>query len=149
MCETSMRPLLALLIVVLLDSASAVAQSGNTTEPPLDLALTAVGRQHHSILTKSSQAQDYFDQGITLFYGFNHEAAARAFRRASELDSSSPMPLWGIAMAVGPNYNMDVDAAREKLAFETIQKAKQLAIRSPASEQDYVNALASRYSGDQ
>ena len=143
-----MRPILALLIVVLLDSASALAQSGNTTEPPLDLALTAVGRQHHSILTKSSQAQDYFDQGITLFYGFNHEAAARAFRRASELDPSSPMPLWGIAMAVGPNYNLDVDAAREKVAYQTVQKAQKLAEHAPQIEKDYVAALAVRYSGD-
>ncbi len=143
-----MRPLLALQIMALLGSASAAAQSGKTTEPPLDLALTAVGRQHHTILTKSSQAQDYFDQGITLFFGFNHEGAARAFRRAAELDPSSPMPLWGIAMAVGPNYNLDVDAQREKFAYETVQKAQKLAEHAPQIEKDYVAALAKRYSGD-
>src|SRR5229473_6056505 len=148
MCEASMRPLLALQIMALLGSASAAAQSGKTTEPPLDLALTAVGRQHHTILTKSSQAQDYFDQGITLFFGFNHEGAARAFRRAAELYPSSPMPLWGIAMAVGPNYNLDVDAQREKFAYETVQKAQKLAEHAPQIEKDYVAALAKRYSGD-
>lgn len=143
-----MRPLLVLLIVALLDCGNVFAQSAKTPEPPPDLALTAVGRQHHAISTESGQAQDYFNQGITLLYGFNHEEAARAFRRASELDPSSPMPLWGIAMAVGPNYNMDVDAEREKLGYETIQKAQKLAEHAPQVEKDYVAALVTRYSGD-
>jgi tetratricopeptide (TPR) repeat protein len=125
--------------------AQALAPAGKSP----DLALTAVGRQHHTIQTSSKEAQEYFDQGLTLLYGFNHEEAARAFGKAAELDATSPMPLWGIAFAAGPNYNMDVDAAREKLAFETIQKAKKLAEHSPAVEQDYVNALAARYSGEE
>ena len=114
----------------------------------VDLSLTAVGRQHHPIHTNSKEAQEYFDQGITLVYGFNHEEAARAFERAGQLDPASPMPLWGIALAVGPNYNLDVDAEREKQAFEAIQKAARLAQHAPQVEQDYVNALAARYSGD-
>ncbi len=122
------------------------AQIGGPSGKIADLSLTAVGRQHHPIQTKSNEAQEYFDQGITLLYGFNHEEAQRAFERAAQLDPASPMPLWGIAMAVGPNYNLDVDAKREKLAFETIEKAKKRAEHAPAIEQDYVNALASRYS---
>ena len=113
-----------------------------------DLSLTAVGRQHHAIRTGSKEAQEYFDQGITLVYGFNHEEAALAFQRAAELDPASPMPLWGIALAVGPNYNADVDAAREKLAWETVQRAKTLAAHAPQIEQDYVAALAARYTGE-
>ena len=113
-----------------------------------DLSLTAVGRHHHPIQTTNKDAQDYFDQGITLLYGFNHEEAGRAFEKAAQLDSASPMPLWGIAMAVGPNYNSDVDAEREKLAYETIQKAKKLAEHAPSVEQAYVSALATRYSGE-
>jgi tetratricopeptide (TPR) repeat protein len=143
-----MRPPVALLIVALLGSANAAAQSMKTMGPPLDLALTAAGRQHHAILTKSGEAQGYFDQGITLFYGFNHEGAARAFQRAAELDPTSPMPLWGIALAAGPNYNLDVDAEREKLAYETVRKAEKLAEHAPQIEKDYVAALAKRYSGD-
>jgi tetratricopeptide (TPR) repeat protein len=125
--------------------------SAQSPAPPgksADLALTAVGRQHHPIQTANKEVQEYFDQGITLLYGFNHEEAARAFQKAAELDPASPMPLWGVAFAAGPNYNMDVDASREKAAFEAIQKAKKLAEHSPAVEQDYVNALAVRYSGE-
>jgi tetratricopeptide (TPR) repeat protein len=120
-------------------------QDGASAGKTADLGLTAVGRQHHSIQTKNRDAQEYFDQGITLVYGFNHEEAARAFEKAGQLDPSSPMPWWGVALAVGPNYNLDVDAEREKQAFDAIQKAQKLAVNAPRVEQDYVNALAARY----
>ncbi len=122
------------------------AQDKPAATKPADLSMTAVGRQHHPIVTKSAEAQDYFDQGITLIYGFNHEEAARSFQKAAELDPGSPMPLWGIAMAVGPNYNLDVDADREKIAADTVHKAQKLAANAPQIERDYVDALAARYS---
>src|SRR5215469_6403745 len=125
----------------------AAAQADPPGNKAPDLRLTETGRQHHTIHTANREAQAYFDQGLTLLYAFNHEEAGRAFEKAAQLDPSSPMPLWGIAMAVGPNYNADVDAAREKLAFDTIQKAARLAEHSPENEKDYVKALAARYSG--
>jgi tetratricopeptide (TPR) repeat protein len=137
-----------LFIFCCLVTSTSYAQNGAPPGKIADLRLTAVGRQHHPIQTKSNEAQQYFDQGITLLYGFNHEEARRAFEHAAQLDPASPMPLWGIAMAVGPNYNLDVDAERERLAFETIQKAKKQAEHAPVIEQDYVNALASRYTSD-
>jgi tetratricopeptide (TPR) repeat protein len=126
---------------------SSVAQQNPAARPP-DLTLTAIGRHHHAIAMKNKSAQDYFDQGLTLVYGFNHGEAARSFEHAAKLDPSSPMPLWGIALAIGPNYNLDVDAEREKQAFETIQKAAKLAESSPQVERDYVSALAARFSSD-
>ena len=143
-----MRTIPLCLLGIVMCAGSVSAQEKKPSERPPDLSLTAVGRQHHAIKTQSAEAQAYFDQGITLLYGFNHEEAARAFRRAGELDPASPMPLWGIALAAGPNYNMDVDAEREKMAFETVQKAQKLAEHSPQVEKDYVAALAVRYSGD-
>ena len=129
-------------------ACAADAQDKAVSSKPADLSLTEVGRQHHPIQTSSAEAQAYFDQGITLLYGFNHEEAARAFQKAAELDPKSPMPLWGIAMAVGPNYNLDVDAEREKIAYDTIQKASKLAENAPRIEQDYVTTLMLRYSND-
>jgi tetratricopeptide (TPR) repeat protein len=143
-----MRSLLHVVLMLPFFLNPVKAQQNAPAAKTADLSMTAVGRQHHPIATKSQEAQDYFDQGLTLIYGFNHEEAARSFRRAAELDSASPMPLWGIAVAVGPNYNVDVDAEREKLAFETIQKAKTLAANAPQVERDYVEALSARYSGD-
>ena len=58
------------------------------------------------------------------------------------------MPHWGIAWAVGPNYNLDVDDPRARQAFEEIEKAKALAASGPPQERAYVEALAVRYSPD-
>src|SRR5215469_16428809 len=97
----------------------AAAQADPPGNKAPDLRLTETGRQHHTIHTANREAQAYFDQGLTLLYAFNHEEAGRAFEKA----------------------------AREKLALDTIQKATKLAEHSPENEQDYVKALAARYSG--
>ena len=143
-----MRSILLYFLATTMLGPNCRAQATNAKDKPADLSLTAVGRQHHPIQTTSSEAQEYFDQGITLLYGFNHEEAARAFQKAAELDPKSPMPLWGVAMAVGPNYNANVDAEREKIAFDTIQKASKLAEQAPRAEQDYVTTLMLRYSSE-
>jgi tetratricopeptide (TPR) repeat protein len=142
---TLVKSLFALLLC--LDAATVIAQQNPPSHPP-SLALTAIGRTHHPIATANKPAQDYFDQGLTLVYAFNHEEAARSFEYAHKLDPNSPMPLWGIALAIGPNYNLDVDPEREKQAFETLQTAAKLAENSPQVERDYVSALVTRFSGD-
>ena len=143
-----MRSIVFCIVAVLVLAVAGAAQDKAARGKPADLALTEVGRQHHPMQTSSAEAQAYFDQGITLLYGFNHEEAARAFQKAAELDPKSPMPLWGIAMAVGPNYNLDVDAERENIAYDAIQRASKLAENAPRVEQDYVTTLMLRYSND-
>jgi tetratricopeptide (TPR) repeat protein len=110
--------------------------------------MSGLGRLHHPIATKNPEAQQFFDQGLTLVYGFNHDEAVRSFRRAAELDSASPMPHWGIALALGPNINLDVDPEREKAADDEAQRAKGLAAHAPPHERAYVDALVKRYSND-
>lgn len=143
-----MRLLVAGVVAAALCTSGLFADDKNGARQSPDLSLTAVGRSHHAIQTKSKEAQAYFDQGLTLIYGFNHEEAQRAFQRAAELDPASPMPLWGIALAVGPNYNADVDADREKLANETMQKAEKVAEHASQAEKDYLDALSARFSGE-
>src|SRR5215471_20380360 len=143
-----MRAILKILLAGFLVIGVGNGQEKKAADKPADLSLTTVGRQHHPIHTSSKEAQDYFDQGITLLYGFNHEEAARSFQKAAELDPLSPMPLWGVAMAVGPNYNQDVDMEREKIAYDAIQKAAKLAESAPHVEQDYVATLMLRYSNE-
>ncbi len=108
-------------------------------------------RHHHRIATTSPEAQKFFDQGMTLLYGFNHPAAARSFRRAAELDPKAVMPHWGIAVVLGPNYNQDVDlidAAQHKKAYEALERALTLSADATERERAYVDALAKRYSID-
>ena len=89
-----------------------------------------------------------FDQGLAQAFGFHHEAAIRSFERAAELDPSAPMPHWGKAWALGPNYNLDIDEPRAKAAYESLAKAQSLASRGTEREQAYVAALATRYPAD-
>ena len=107
-----------------------------------------MGNLHHPIATSSEDAQKFFDQGLTFIYAFNHDEAIRSFKRAAELDPKSPMPLWGIALALGPNINNDVDPEREKAAYDAVQEAMKLAAGAAPAERAYVNALAKRYSND-
>ncbi|MGH9844816.1 MAG: hypothetical protein ACREEM_39370, partial [Blastocatellia bacterium] len=78
-------------------------------------AMTGLGERRHPVTTRNAEAQRFFDQGLALVYAFNHDEAARSFRRAAELDPQLAMAWWGIALAVGPNYNeATVDAGRVK-----------------------------------
>src|SRR5688572_22593133 len=79
---------------------------------------------HHPVSTTSAEAQRHFDDGLTLIYAFNHDEGVRSFEKALKADPKLAMAHWGIALALGPNYNLDVDAEREKKAYEHIQTAR-------------------------
>ena len=110
--------------------------------------LTGFGQHHHAITTSNAEAQQYFDQGFDLVFGFNHEEAARSFKRAAELDPGAPMPHWGIAWALGPNYNLDVDDERGKQANAAIAQALALSKGGSDAERDYIAAMAIRFPAD-
>jgi tetratricopeptide (TPR) repeat protein len=136
------------LLLLLLALASPQQHDNHQPAAETPAALMAgLGRLHHPIATRNPEAQRFFDQGLTLVYGFNHEEAVRAFRRAAELDPAAPMPHWGIALALGPNINdIDVDEARERAAYEEAQRARALAASAPPIERAYIDALVKRYS---
>lgn len=127
----------ARLLLFLLASSLAFAQS--------PVLIDGLSGHHHPVQTSSPEAQKFFDQGLRLIYAFNHDEAERAFRRAAELDPKMAMAWWGISFAVGPNYNLPVDAAREKIAYDAVQKALALSAGGPEAERAYVEALATRY----
>src|ERR1700728_1255227 len=130
---------------------AALAQHDHSAMPDSGTAplLNGMGHLHHAITTSNPLAQKYFDQGLTLVYGFNHDEAARSFAYAAKLDPQCAMAYWGIALARGPNYNeWTIDAAREKASAEAIQKAQSLASGVSPAEQDYIRAFAQRVSAD-
>jgi pimeloyl-ACP methyl ester carboxylesterase len=109
--------------------------------------MNGLGERRHPVSTRNAEAQRFFDQGLALIYAFNHAEAARSFRRAAELDPQLAMAYWGVALAVGPNYNeATVDAGRVKAAYEAIQKAQSLGAGATERERDYIAALAKRFS---
>lgn len=140
-----------LLMTAALAAAQAPQAPAHTMATPDARPVTLVpGIQgvHFAISTRRDEAQKFFDQGLAFIYAFNHEEAVRSFRRAAEVDPASPMPWWGIALALGPNINLDVDAAREQQAYDAARKAQELAVRAPARERAYVATIVKRYSND-
>jgi tetratricopeptide (TPR) repeat protein len=110
--------------------------------------MRGIGEAHHPVSTGNGPAQQFFDQGLALVYGFNHEAAYSAFKHAAELDPALAMAWWGMALALGPNYNFPADADREKRAYEAIQRAISLQEKTSQAERAYIQALAARCSKD-
>jgi tetratricopeptide (TPR) repeat protein len=146
-----MRNVSSKLAVLMLAAASfAQAQHHHHESEPSKSAelLEGLGNHTHPIATQSPLAQKFFDQGLAMIFGFNHDEAARLFARASELEPNSPMPHWGIALALGPNYNLPPMPEREEKAWSAIAKAKELARNAPENERAYVDALEKRYSKD-
>src|SRR5262245_38601278 len=71
----------------------------------------SVGSLHHPIRTTEPLVQKLMDEGLTLFYGFNRDASRRSFSVAAAGDANAAMPHVGLALALGPNLNMDSSAA--------------------------------------
>ncbi len=105
-----------------------------------------LGEFHRPITTTSPEAQKYFDQGMRLMWAFNHDESTRSFAKAAALDPQCAMCLWGIALTVGPNYNLPMMALpRAKVAWAALQDAQKNAPRTTPVEQALIAALAKRY----
>ena len=138
------------IVVVLLAQSIVLCQHQNhaaNDRKPIPL-ISGLGEHHHTVSTTNAEAQRFFNQGLTLVFAFNHEEAVRSFERAAALDPNLAMAHWGVALALGTNINLAVDAEREKLAYDAVQKALSLAPKASESERAYIAALQKRYSAD-
>ena len=106
---------------------------------------TDLGSHRRTIGTRVPLAQQYFDQGLRLVYGFNHAEAIRSFTRATELDPACAMCWWGIAYALGPHVNAGMDSASGVLAYKAAQQALSLSRNASAWERGYIGAVGARY----
>jgi tetratricopeptide (TPR) repeat protein len=104
-----------------------------------------LGSHHRAITTRVPAAQQYFDQGLRLVYGFNHDEAERAFREAARLDPASAMAWWGVAVSLGPNINLPLDAERNKRAVDAVREAQSRLAGATEVERALVAAIATRY----
>lgn len=109
---------------------------------------TDLGTLEYPITTNSELAQKYFNQGLILTYGFNHEEAFRSFEEVARLDTNCAMAYWGMAYVLGPNINLPMDAGVVSTAYEAIQKAIILLDDETQKEKDFIMALSKRYSNE-
>jgi len=144
-----MKPLAYALIVFVLYGTVAAQHPDHAAAPAKPATMVSgLGDLHHPVSTTNAEAQQFFDQGLRYIFAFNHDEAARSFQRAAELDASLAMAYWGVAEAVGPNYNDPASEDRFKQAHEAIAKAQSLSGKGSASEREYIEAMAKRFPAD-
>jgi tetratricopeptide (TPR) repeat protein len=120
--------------------------------PGLETEYYDLGDLHRAVSTSNPVAQTWFNRGLIWCYGFNHEEAAKCFERAIAHDPSCAMAYWGLAYALGPNYNKPWDlfgrreiqtaADRTHCAAE---KAKACSESATPVERALIEALRYRY----
>ena len=114
-----------------------------------------LGTYSCNITTASADAQTWFDRGLNWVYGYNHEAAIVCFEKALDADANCAMAHWGIAYAIGPNYNKPWEAfePEEKpealaLALAAVAKAEALVGTVTDVERGLIQAIRHRYPED-
>ncbi len=126
--------------------SSALDTKSTVVEGQIAPRLQNLGDHKHPVTTSSPRAQLFFNQGLNLIFGFNHSEAGRSFREVARLDPDCAMAYWGQALALGPNINMPMPPEAEPQAYALIQEAQALKSKVSRKEQDYIDALATRYS---
>lgn len=118
--------------------------------------LPHLGSHHHAISTADPLAQAYFDQGLTLLYGFNHELARQSFEAGLERDPTCALCYWGVAMTWGSTLNTPMGSQALPPAQAALLAAEAIAQEHPQvspDEKALIQALHARYwpnlSGDQ
>jgi tetratricopeptide (TPR) repeat protein len=136
------RAILLLMLPAALSPSAALAQSS-----PVPL-YDNLGRHHYAVTTSVPLAQRYFDQGLRLYYAFNHSESIRAFEEATRLDPGCAMCHWGIALAYGPNINMPMEPEAAAAAWAALEAARGVAPGATAKERALIDALGRRYAAD-
>jgi tetratricopeptide (TPR) repeat protein len=111
-----------------------------------------LGSYTRKVTTASADAQRWFDRGLNWCFGYHHEEAVRCFEKALETDANFAMAHWGIAYAVGPNYNFPWElqdpagkAAALARAHDSSRAALALTGGVTAPERALIEALPARY----
>ncbi len=115
---------------------------------PRTALLGNLGSYHRAIKSTNADAQKFFDEGIALLYGFNHQESFKSFEIAAAKDPASPMPHWGMSLALGTNINDIAPADRLKQAYTHLAEAQRRKSAGSDVEQGLVDALTKRYVAD-
>lgn len=96
------------------------------------------------ISSPSEKAQEYFTQGLMLYYGYNYPEAARAFRAASLLDPGSGICSWGTCLSFCDCIDNPGDKWHKE-ALEAMQASLSATGKATEKEKDLIQALAARF----
>ena len=111
-----------------------------------------LGKYSRTITTRSADCQTWFDRGLNWIFAYNHGEAVTCFRKALDADPDCAMAHWGIAYAMGPNYNMpwhlyDPKGRAKALAnaCDAMEEAIGLSENVTEVEKTLIMALRERY----
>jgi tetratricopeptide (TPR) repeat protein len=109
---------------------------------------------HTRPVTDDRAAQTWFDRGLVWLFAYNHEEAIACFERTLAADPACALAHWGIAYAIGPNYNKpwEVFSLEERVAslaraHSALDAGRALDTAAPV-ERALLDALAERYPTD-
>jgi tetratricopeptide (TPR) repeat protein len=110
--------------------------------------LEGLGDYSMPVTTSGPEVQRWFDQGLAMTYGFNHDAAERSFLKAAELDPGCAMCWWGASLVLGPHVNSTMDPANNAKAWDRLQRAQEAADDATGKEKAFIEALSARYAAE-
>jgi len=105
------------------------------------------GDLHHRVSTENAQAQQFFIRAASNLR-FQPRRSGALVSAAADLDTKLAIAYWGVAEAVGPNYNDPASDDRFRAAHTAIQKAVALSGSASPAEQAYIKAMALRFPAD-
>lgn len=139
-----MRRILPLLLLPAAACGTAEQPRGGPVQGDVPL-YDNLGTHSYAVTTSVPLAQRYFDQGLRLYYAFNHAESIRAFEEAARRDPNCAMCQWGAALAWGPNINLPMDSAGGVAAWHALQRAVAVQERASEVERGLIQALSHRY----
>ncbi len=149
------RNLMLAVIVIVVAAAGFYLYGRMKGEAPLpDLApvgatlLEGLGDYSMPVSNDGPEVQRWFDQGLAMTYGFNHDAAERSFLKAAELDPDCAMCWWGASLVLGPHVNAAMDPANNAKAWDRLERAQAAADDATEKEQAFIKALSARYAAE-
>lgn len=141
--------LVACILAFLAYGRLAPPPAGHVAEPPVGATLLdGLGNHDFQVTTSNPDVQRWFNQGLMLTFGFNHDGAERSFLRATELDPECAMCWWGAALVIGPHVNAGMDPANHGRAWSRLQRAQAVAGKTSERERAFIEALGARYAED-
>ena len=117
-------------------------------ERPLAPLLEGIGPLHFAISTDAPKAQRYFDQALTLAFGFNHAEAVRSFRAAARRRSHLRHLLCGGRFGVGAEHQRAHGRGGHRSGLGGHRHGSGAEGQETERERDYIDAIAARYSAD-
>jgi tetratricopeptide (TPR) repeat protein len=148
-CRPQFKIATLLGVLGLLNSCS--SDGPDPEQDPLAVLIEGTGVYTRQVSTESLAAQNFFDQGLRLTWGYHFPESVASYQEALRHDPQHPMIYWGLALALGPVPNsraVGLPDDPQGEAKQAIDKAMELINNGNEIEQTFVRALNIRFDSE-